>query len=1591
MELSNNLISQFAKLNSKTNSTSGELVYGTTVMQGSKLFVNIDGSDTITPVVTTSDVKPGERVTVMIKDHSATIMGNITNPSAGTEEMGKVLDEYDTIIAKIGNFELVVADKVSTEQLEAELAIIDNALIGKATIAELNAVKATIKDLDVSKLEADIANINQAIINKADITDLDAIHADIDLLEADVANINTLIGGHLTMDNIQSLVLTSSKVTVDNAFIKDAMIDRISASKINSGIINTNNVTIQSDDGSMLLKGTLQQFKDSAGNVRIQLGKDAKGDFTFVLYGADGKGQILNQNGITASAISDGLIVNSMVSDNANISGEKLDINSVVTEINNGTKTIKSSKILLDEKNQTFDVAFNALSNTVDNIQVGGRNYLRNSDFRDGKTYWKMSHNGTLEIATDDIASNCPFRNGKVAKITKTVGNTSAYMNQSSTDLFELEIGATYTFSGFIYGETDIPVGTLRVGKYDLIDGELANTSLTQVKEREQWTHFEHTFTATHTIVRMIVGIGNASASGETSYNVYAAGLKLEKGNKATDWTIAPEDIDSAINSVDEKVTSQSTQLTVAQGQIQSLISNTTITKENGQTVSLKDDYSSFQQTVNGMSSKLGSLETTVDANNKNVTSKMSTLEQSLSGVSAEVSSVKSTTTTLTTKVDDAQNTANTAKSNAATAQTTANTAKTAATNAQNTANTANALANTNKNNISDLTTTVTTTSSKVTTLEANLSGITQRVSSTETTTTSLATKVDKAQSTADTANSKVDNLQIGGRNYLPNTDFSDSTNLKKWYGSNQSVNSFNVYQGFGTNLDKDSFIRGDYVLRNRYDIAKAISLGTTYAGFKPTEDVVLEKNTEYTISFYMYKSSNCGKCYMTIFPVLDDGSLGTKCGGTSSITEYTGAFERYEVTFTTNAESNKYSVRFYNYHKDTLTSGYSDVHIYHPMLVKGNKAMDWSISPDDLQEQIDTHTTEITTTKSQIASVETNLDKITSRVESVETTSIENFNNLLINSNIKNGTTGWRLTNLVYGTSVRNAITSYRAPDRNAIMIGDLNDLTSKIRFMDSTKFPVFAGEKISMSLHAMTADYVESLQVYLLFTDNTSPIETDNTYFSEYSYIKVSGGWNRYTLTATAPDNATRCFVRIRYVSKEKPTTAENNRGSLCSIMVNRGEKYPTWTANTEDNFKLHETRLSFAESKITDTAITNVVKNAQFVKDMNGNITTNKSNISKIQQTATSITSRVDTLDGKYTELKQTVDGIDITGYVTFSDLSGNGTTTINGANITTGYISGDRIKGGKITATKEINFEGGARMFGNAGEFESGLAISAGGFRFSGGTVNYLSGNWYVIDAGNIVVSDGNISAGGNITSGGIITSGGTIYGTGNIYLANTSIWCPYGSAYRDTLRLGGHLISSDSSGSGYLLILDKNGEYSSLRAHAGSFANDVGCKDVWASNKVYAAGVALTSDESLKTDIRYVDLDPQVLSEDGLMSPNVNITTQDMHSFIETMPMISYRMKQDIANDIDYTYYGFVAQDILYTKVGSELIENDTLKETEIVVDENGENIEVTTERDILRFSVNKFVSFICGALQEEIRQRKALERQLNELMDTINK
>ncbi len=358
MGLSYDLISEFVKItNDKKEKPKEGTVYATIVGSGDTKYVKIDGSDLLTPMDTTTDIEDGERVTVMIKDHKATVTGNITSPSVSSGTVNTVVGNA------VGENFTVVNSQI--ENLVAKDSYLENAYVQNSQV-----VNSKIENLEAADSRIENSVIENFNVIDGVVQDLRATNADIEVLHADFAEIKTLVNGNLTSDNILAFKITADKVTVEDAFIKDAMVDTISAAKINSGQINTNMVSIGSEDGGMLITGSTQQFTDKNGNVRIQIGKDASGDFTFILYGEDGRGQIINQNGITATAIGDGLIVDGMINNNANISGDKLNISSVITNINNDSSTtIQSSKIYLDGQKQSLEVAFNSLKTQVDTIQ----------------------------------------------------------------------------------------------------------------------------------------------------------------------------------------------------------------------------------------------------------------------------------------------------------------------------------------------------------------------------------------------------------------------------------------------------------------------------------------------------------------------------------------------------------------------------------------------------------------------------------------------------------------------------------------------------------------------------------------------------------------------------------------------------------------------------------------------------------------------------------------------------------------------------------------------------------------------------------------------------------------------------------------------------------------------------------------------------------------------------------------------------------------------------------------------------------------------------------------------------------------------
>ena len=236
MSLSSDLISQFVKSTKDTTETKAETtVYGKTVEYDGRMFVQIDGSDLLTPISTTVDVKAEERVTVMIKDHTATITGNITSPAARTDDVKEIGN-------KITEFEILIGDKVTTRQLEAEIARIDTLVSENVTIKEkLTANEAAIGTLQVTdatitgKLEANEASIKQIETDKIDAAIVESVYAKIESLDATNANLYNLESTYgefqeLTTKNFEAVNadinnLETNTLTVEQAEVKFANID----------------------------------------------------------------------------------------------------------------------------------------------------------------------------------------------------------------------------------------------------------------------------------------------------------------------------------------------------------------------------------------------------------------------------------------------------------------------------------------------------------------------------------------------------------------------------------------------------------------------------------------------------------------------------------------------------------------------------------------------------------------------------------------------------------------------------------------------------------------------------------------------------------------------------------------------------------------------------------------------------------------------------------------------------------------------------------------------------------------------------------------------------------------------------------------------------------------------------------------------------------------------------------------------------------------------------------------------------------------------------------------------------------------------
>lgn len=694
----------------------------------------------------------------------------------------------------------LLADKITAYEGEFEIINTNYLEVNK----KFTAMEAEIENLDVTELTAKVAKIETSYVSKEYVQELYATKAEVHVLDVDLERVNTLLAGSVTAGSTQTIVLNADNTTISNALIKSAMIDSVAADKVTAGTIDASNIHFKSQSGRLDIFGETLQVRD-ADRVRVQIGKDGTGDYALSQWDADGN-LMWDSRGAKAAAIKDKIIVNDMVSDNAGIDGKKINITSLVKEINDGSEVITSNHILYDGK--SLDIVFDTISTKIDHLKIGGKNLLLYSDEKVTNDKYLIKTYTTAEKMTSGEVYTIRIW----GKLGENKSYFTAYLDGGNTQLAILTKQNDGTYAA----------------TFDGVEGNLANS-----------------------IIYIYVYDGNVVSTSTIEK------IKLEKGNKYTDWTPAPEDINNAISGVDTKVTavtetvkSHSTKLTAQDGKISTLISDTTqvkkditkvqgdITTSKGSITTLQTDYSALDQSLKGLSSTVASHTSSItDFGTKitAVTDKATKLELSLDGFKTTVSDTYATKTQVTAVDEKFDNYSTTATMNSA----------------------INQKANEISATISKVETTANSTSSKLTEFIATVDGINVTVAKK----TDKGTIISTINQSAETVKIQANRLDLIGKVTIGMLDINTQSiinGVKKWSYNNDItyIDGGKIYTG----TINAAQIAANAVTASKINVSSlsaiTANLGTVTAG-SLTSKTVINVTTDLTIGNNIYINQN--------------------------------------------------------------------------------------------------------------------------------------------------------------------------------------------------------------------------------------------------------------------------------------------------------------------------------------------------------------------------------------------------------------------------------------------------------------------------------------------------------------------------------------------------------------------------------------------------------------------------------------------------------------------------------------------------------------------------------------------------------------
>lgn len=670
---------------------------------------NYDGTTvkSLRDQVSSQETKIGE-ITSEVSDVKTTIENNQASVQKDIASMKQDATGFKQTVASTYETKNDASTKYSSfDQRAGKIETSVKTLQGNVTTlsqtdTEIKAELKTAKG-DITTLKSDASGLSTKITNAQG--DINTLKSDASSMKSDISdakgNISTL---QRTSSNLQSQI-TNNKTDI-NILTGDPM----NYSKLNESTSDYWGFTYDGTaDGRWYTMKTLSRDKFISGyyecmggesfNIEFEISTSVKGNSTnggtdstykgtaIGLYGFDAQKQSVGINystRTTATAAAPATKISSVVSVPANsryfrvfLQTESWGNFSGTLKIRNViVSRIKAIETRMSSAETSIRQNANDISLRATNVQLEQAKKDINGKFADYSTTTEM--NSAIKVKADSITQevsktytkqtdfNSLYIGGRNLALTTSNAYSSGYSNFSgiqNTCVFTanvltdgLNVGDTITvrilykytnivptagqtalvwlqgqgnvtgwYSGAFPGSSSIAISGS--GEYEFLYTATINSD--HLKNSYWDTMFRHDYVQ----------------SGTVQWKMY----KVEKGNRHSEWSPAPEDTSTAITKVEQTATSIRADLKNTQGDVSSLQATASGLQTN--VANAQNDISKLQQTASNLSASLSNTKGDVS----NLQSTASGLQASISNAQGDINTLKSDASSMKTQISNAQ------------------------------------------------------------------------------------------------------------------------------------------------------------------------------------------------------------------------------------------------------------------------------------------------------------------------------------------------------------------------------------------------------------------------------------------------------------------------------------------------------------------------------------------------------------------------------------------------------------------------------------------------------------------------------------------------------------------------------------------------------------------------------------------------------------------------------------------------------------------------------------------------------------------------------------------------------------------------